>query len=172
MGRRSRRTTVPAGIRLAITLRIMAGADVWDLVAVFQFKLSTIYRVLEDAISALNIVMKLPRLPKTLQDLHRSAMLFKTSRKSPNPLNGCVGALDGLAVKIKKSQEEGNPAVYYSRKDFYALCVQAMVDSNYTFFILLMLMCRIHARLSCTCCFVSRKVFTEQKFERRVLDCR
>ena len=36
MGRRSRRTTVPADIRLSITLRIMAGTYVWDLVAVQQ----------------------------------------------------------------------------------------------------------------------------------------
>ena len=60
--------------------------------------------MLEDAISALNTVMKLPGLPKTLQDLHCSAMLLKTSRKSPNPLNECVGALDGLAVKIKSRE--------------------------------------------------------------------
>ncbi|CDF34036.1 unnamed protein product [Chondrus crispus] len=133
MGQRSRRTTVPADIRLSITLRIMAGADVWDLVAVFQVKLSTIYRVLESAISALNTVLKLPGLPKTLQDLHRFAMQFKTSLKSPNPLNECVGALGGLAIKIKKPREEGNPAVYYSQKDFYALCVKAMVDSSYNF---------------------------------------
>ena len=109
MGRRSRRMTVPADIRLAITLRIIAGADVWDLVAVFKVKLFTIYRVLEDALSAFNTVMKLPRLPKTLQDLHCSAMQVKTSRTSPNPLNGCVRTLDGLAVKMKKATRGGKP---------------------------------------------------------------
>ena len=81
----------------------------------------------------MNTVIKLPGLPKTPQNLHRSAMQLNTSRKSPNPLNLCVGALHGLAFKIKKPQEEGNPAVSYSRKYFYVLCIQAMVDSNYTF---------------------------------------
>ena len=47
MGRRSRRTTVTAATRLAITLRIMAGTDVWDMVAVLQVKSFTEYRVLE-----------------------------------------------------------------------------------------------------------------------------
>lgn len=133
MGRRSRRTTVPPDMRLAITLRILAGGDLWDLLAIYHVKASTIRRAFEDTINSLNKRLKLPGLPRSMEGLHRTALEFKMSRRSPSPFNGCVGALDGLAVKIKKPREENNPAVYYSRKDFYALCVQALVDSNYRF---------------------------------------
>lgn len=79
--------------------------------------------MVEDTIRAINKALKLPNLPKKVKDSHRSAMNFKTFRKSPNPPNGCVGALDRLAVQINEPREEVNPAVYYNRKDFYTLCV-------------------------------------------------
>ena len=133
MGKRSKRTTVMPDMRLGITLRLLAGADIWDLIASYHVRRSTIHRIFEETVSVLNVVLRLPGLPKTRAELYRSSIAFKTSRKALSPLDGCVGALDGLAVKITKPREEENPASYYNRIGFYALCVQAMVDSNYRF---------------------------------------
>lgn len=77
MGRRSKRTTVPQDIRLAITLRVLAGGDLWDLLAVFHVKMSTIRRALNDTISFLNKCLRLPGLPRTLEGLHRASLAFK-----------------------------------------------------------------------------------------------
>jgi hypothetical protein len=50
-------------------------------------------------------------------------------------LPGCVGALDGIAIKIRKPwlQYDECPMTYYNRKGFYALNVQAICDSKYRF---------------------------------------
>ena len=64
--------------------------------------------------------------------LHQSAMDFKLSRKPPSPFNGCVGALDGISVKIGKRIEVPS-AEFYCRKGFYALSLQALVDAHYKF---------------------------------------
>ena len=47
-------------------------------------------------------------------------------------INGCIGALDGWLVKIKspKFSEVLNPGKYFSRKGFFALNVQAIVDKK------------------------------------------
>lgn len=47
-------------------------------------------------------------------------------------LTGCVGALDGIAIKIKKPSLL-IAALYYCRRGFYSLPVQALVDSRYRF---------------------------------------
>jgi len=44
---------------------------------------------------------------------------------------GCIGAIDGLALRIKRpsvTKELPNPGGYYCRKGFYALNVQSMCD--------------------------------------------
>ena len=49
-------------------------------------------------------------------------------------VRGCVGALDGLCIKIKrpsKGTKEGqvaNPAAYFTRKGFFALPLQCIAD--------------------------------------------
>ena len=46
---------------------------------------------------------------------------------------GCIGALDGIAARIKKprNQECRDPAGYHHRKGFYAIPLQAICVSNY-----------------------------------------
>lgn len=44
--------------------------------------------------------------------------------------NGCIGAIDGLAVRIKCPTEVRDPGNYFCRKNFYALNVQAICDRN------------------------------------------
>ena len=51
----------------------------------------------------------------------------------PSPRHGCVGAIDGIAVKTNKLKDSENPAHFYCRKGFYALPVQAVPDHKYRF---------------------------------------
>ena len=55
------------------------------------------------------------------------------SRASRGVINGCIGALDGWVVKIKKpSARDGveNPQSFYSRKGYYGINVQVIVDKR------------------------------------------
>jgi hypothetical protein len=50
-------------------------------------------------------------------------------------LSGCVGAIDGLAVRIAEPRgiEIPNPSSYYNRKGFFAIVVQVTCDASYRF---------------------------------------
>ena len=58
---------------------------------------------------------------------------LQLSRSPANPLPGCVGALDGICIKIKKPATNQLPSTFYCRKGFFAILVQALVDSSYRF---------------------------------------
>ena len=78
--------------------------------------------------------MALDGVPSDEQKLRRLSVKFAESRPHSNPLPGCIGALDGIQVVIEKSRADMNSLHFYSRKGFYALTVQAIVDSDYRFF--------------------------------------
>ena len=50
-------------------------------------------------------------------------------------LTGCVGALDGLSIKIERPSpdEVGDPLEFYNRKGYYALVLQAICDHKWRF---------------------------------------
>jgi hypothetical protein len=58
------------------------------------------------------------------------------ARFSSNQLNGIIGAIDGIAIRIKcPTEADGvpDPGNFFCRKQFYALNVQAIVDSKKRF---------------------------------------
>ena len=128
-----RRCTVSPEIRLAITLRILAGGNYIDIMLAYGVQESTIRRIFHDTCHALSRRLRLKGFPTTIAGLQEIARRFQSSRKSTNPLPGCVGALDGICVKIMKPKRHENPALFYCRKGFYAVPVQALVDSDYIF---------------------------------------
>jgi len=134
MGRRSHRTVIAPDMRLGITIRILSGANYVDTMGMFRVGSATVYRVFHDTCDALMDHLFLPGLPRTRYELRQSSYKFKTSRENrPSPFTGCVGALDGICVKIKKPDNDLNPAAFYCRKGYYSLPVQALVDSEYRF---------------------------------------
>ena len=133
MGRRAKRLTVPPDIRLAVTLRMMAGASYLDIMGTYQISKTCVYDVFHSTCMILSKKLQLPGLPSTISGLRHSAKNFKLSRNPPSPLSGCVGALDGIAVKIKKPSWCHAPSNFFCRKLYYALPVQAVVDSDYRF---------------------------------------
>jgi hypothetical protein len=62
-----------------------------------------------------------------------SDVSLKFAQSSCGVINGCIGALDGWLVNIKKpAQHDGgaNPQSFYSWKGFYAVNAQVIVDKN------------------------------------------
>jgi hypothetical protein len=67
------------------------------------------------------------------EKLHAQAENFRTSRDPPSPLWGCIGAVDVIALAIKKPQYQYFPRNFYTRKGFFAMPIQDVCDSNYKF---------------------------------------
>ena len=80
-----RRSTVPAHIRSAITLRILAGASYGELSLDYQVTESTVFDIFTSPCNALNERLRLEGLPKTKQALQHIAQGFQTSPTETSP---------------------------------------------------------------------------------------
>lgn len=119
-------------IRLAVTIRMLAGASYLDVMLAFRIAKSTVYCLMHETIEAMCERWKLPGLPfGDERALRLLSIGFTRSRCPPSPLHGCVGALDGVLVKISKPPNSCNPAKFYCRKGFYAIPVQVVCDYQY-----------------------------------------
>jgi DDE superfamily endonuclease len=125
---------VEPAIRLALTLRILGGGSHHDLAMLFRIATVTVYSVFHATIDAINNRLSLPGVPlEDTAELRKLAEGFALSRRSQNPIFGVVGALDGIALKISKPDDGHVPRNYWCRKGYYAIPVQAVVDSRYRF---------------------------------------
>ena len=132
--RRSSGGEVESAVRLAVTLRMLAGGSYHDQMLSFNLGRSTVFQIFHDTISAIVKTLKMPGVP--LHDVDKLMELstrFNESRQNPSPLFGCVGALDGISIAIQKPPDEYVPRNFYCRKGMYAMPVQAIVDSRYRF---------------------------------------
>ena len=116
-GSNYKRETLPTDIRLAITLRILEGAEFLDVSLSFAIGISTTYTIFHKMVWVLDKVLSFPKLPTTEEGLHGVARGFKTSRRHTSPLDGCVGALNGICIKIAKPDRGSNPAFFIAARD-------------------------------------------------------
>lgn len=121
MGIRGSQGALSPAVRLGMTLRLLSGSTYMDVAWVFQVGRSTVYSVFHSTIDVINDVLRMDE--NAMIDgltLQKRAVGFKTSRTSDSPFDGCVGALDGIAVPIEKPKDVSNPAAFFNRKGFYA----------------------------------------------------
>lgn len=71
------------------------------------------------------------RFPSTTAELDAQSELL--SRGGHNPLRGCVAAVDGIALRIRRPRvsDVPNPSSYWTRKGFFAVNVKAAVGGDY-----------------------------------------
>lgn len=134
MGLKSSGGTIQPHVRLSIACRVLCGGTYHDQMMLWQVGRSTVYRVFHDTMKAIRNAIPMPGLP--LDDVQQLQILvdgFSNSRTSPNPLYGCVEAVDGIAISIMKPPDNFVPRNYYCRKGMHAVPVQAVVDSRYRF---------------------------------------
>ncbi|KAJ1449405.1 hypothetical protein M885DRAFT_500590 [Pelagophyceae sp. CCMP2097] len=127
---------IDAEVRLAVALRWLAGGNVNDVHRLHHISKSEMYKSLWRVVDAINA--KYPfSFPKNddmegLRELERG---FRA--KSTNQIfEGCVGAVDGLLVKIRQPwfSEDRNPRRFFcARKNMFALNVQAVCDASRRF---------------------------------------
>lgn len=125
-------------VRIAIALRILCGGSYLDLVgrAYGIHSSQSVYNYFHTFIKWMNETFAFP-LKGLLEGLRQDdidsiAKLKEISSDfavdSDNCFAGCIGAIDGLAIRIRCPSEDPNPGSYYCRKNFYALNVQAICD--------------------------------------------
>lgn len=63
---------------------------------------STIYKIFETTCNVLLCSLDFDGFPHSEEDCSVKSQQLALSRRCQNPLHGCVGALDGEAVRIRK----------------------------------------------------------------------
>jgi DDE superfamily endonuclease len=135
--RRSKRVVGVTGLSvpvcLSMTLRWLAGGSYLDICLWHDVSVSTFYHVVDKMIFDLDSILKI-EFPFNSSDYVASTSRG-FSRSNRSPLTGCIGAVDGIAIKIQEPSRGSvpNPSTYFNRKGFFALCVQAMCDNRFIF---------------------------------------
>jgi hypothetical protein len=122
-------------LRVAMTIRWLAGGSYLDLKVHMGVATSTFYDIAEDVCDA--IIETFPIKFDTSRDAlkERAAEFALRQRPHMRVFRGVVGAIDGLLVKIRCpwKSEVGMPRTFFCRKGFFALSVQAVCDARKRF---------------------------------------
>ena len=118
-------------------VRLLAGASYLDLMVIFDLTHGSIFGCFRMVCGWVLRTFTYP-LIKALQDedeeyLEGVSTSFAYGGASDGIFRGCIGALDGLAIKIKRptlTDTLRDPGAYYCRKGFHALNVQGICDAS------------------------------------------
>ena len=127
---------VSGEIKLAVTLRVLGGASYLDCALFFEVSFNHAHKIFKDVVNnwlCHPLFYPINGVKYCGDDAEMSAVALQFSQSSHVVINGCIGALDGWLVKIKKpGRRDGikNPQSFYSRKGFYAVNVQVICDKN------------------------------------------
>mmetsp|Transcript_121117 Transcript_121117/g.347969 ORF Transcript_121117/g.347969 Transcript_121117/m.347969 type:complete len:383 (-) Transcript_121117:127-1275(-) len=128
---------VSGEVKVAISLRILAGGSYLDLSPLFHVSASHIYLIFDQflhwVLKAFEFPLKRYILEANWEALRAISAEF--SYASNGVFNGIIGALDGIAIRIRSPllTEVSDPGNYYCRKGFFALNVQAICDRSKIF---------------------------------------
>jgi hypothetical protein len=120
-------------LRLAMTLRYMAGASYLDLCALFGVGHSTFYNIIWKTLQAIDKYMAELTLEADIQNIDRCRTLTQRFAERSEHMKGCIGALDGMSLKIEAPSRCDNPLKFFCRKHFYAVSMQAICDADRRF---------------------------------------
>ena len=122
---------------MTISIKLLAGGNALYLAVIFDIYPTHLSYILEEVLNDWIINPNIDELDiiKYLSDksvMNRVSNGF--SQRSNGVLNGAIGALDGWLVKIRRPYQymdgKTNPVPFYSRKGYYALNVQFIVDDR------------------------------------------
>jgi hypothetical protein len=119
-------------VKVALSIRLLAGGSYLDLVPLFGVSTSHLYTVFDDFVDQVLQVFDFPLVgwlrQRNWEALEALANAF--AEKTDGVFYGPFAAIDGLAVRIRSPtlKEVADPGNYYCRKGFFALNVQAICD--------------------------------------------
>jgi hypothetical protein len=128
---------VPYELEFACTLRWLAGGNYLDIHHHHGISESAFWRGIHACVYALLVEFGDSELgEEKFFDEAELGRIEKTfAAVNNNSIRGCVGCIDGMAVRIARpaGAECPNPASYFSRKGFYSVVLQAICDGNCRF---------------------------------------
>ena len=111
---------ITSDIYLGVTLRWLAGSHFLDLEDLYGVEANSVYRIIKKTIGAMDNVLKLD--PFNPFDIGQCTSLASSMyERSKQTVANCIGALDGMCVRIYKPRESevGNPLHFLNRKGFF-----------------------------------------------------
>jgi hypothetical protein len=131
---------VPTKLKLAVTLRFLAGGSYLDIALCHGVSPNHVSKIVRQTVDALLLEYGTDDLVGlSVEKFGDAAFLERAEasfgRKNCGYVRGCVGAIDGCAIKINKPSLRDTPAPrhYYNRKGFFATVLQATCDGNRKF---------------------------------------
>ena len=129
---------VSGEIKVAITMRVLGGASYLEAALFFEVSFNHSHKIFKEVINNWirhDKFYPINGIEYCENDAKMQAVALQFSQSSRGVIIGCIGALDGWLVKIKKPcRRDGvdNPQSFYSQKGFYAVNTQVIVDRNKT----------------------------------------
>ena len=123
-------------IKLAVTLRMLAGGSYLDISFGYGIAPSTVYTIFHEVCEAIDECIDNIKFP--YNDIEALKKLERTFDKFGGDfaLPGTVAAGDGVVFQIQKpvsADVEGNVEAFWSRKGFYGFGMQGFVDGDTKF---------------------------------------
>lgn len=121
-------------LKLSCTLRWLAGGAYQDICDLHGIHKSTCFEHIKQVLYAIDKAYELPLMGmlkrRDMDALQKLADAYDA--KTHGVVAGCIGAIDGLAVKIERRVVAGevNPSAYKVHKGFYALNCQVICDAH------------------------------------------
>jgi hypothetical protein len=124
-------------VKLAVTLRTLGGGSYLDMAMVFKSSFNHAIKLIVEVVYMWLCHSEFYPINGIayVQDEERmAAVATQFAQSSGGIINGCIGALDGWVVKIKKPTRDkdnvSEPSSFYSRKGYFGLNVQCIVDKH------------------------------------------
>lgn len=131
--RNSNRNPLTVTEKLHLGLMVAGGSTIGGILHSFSISKCTCYNTIHRFFTAV-ILSEVGRIymPDNASELKDLSDTFKEQKCYRPEFYGCVGALDGLAVRIilPSKRDFANPLLYPNRKGFPAINVQAIADGN------------------------------------------
>ena len=124
------RKCIPAGERLALTLRFLASGDSQKSISFgYRIGTSTVSNIIKETCTALHEVLShnYLRPPRCPADWLEIAKDFEEIWNMPN----VIGAIDGKHIQIEAPANTGT--LYHNYKGFFSIVLLAICDSRYCF---------------------------------------
>ncbi|KAL7506494.1 hypothetical protein ACHAXN_009688 [Cyclotella atomus] len=113
---------VSGEVKLALTLRLLAGGSYMDLALLFDVGFSTAYEILHHVIKEWILddrLVKINGIEFCEDEVCMGNVAREFAKKSNFIINGCIGAIDGWIVKIKKPSRNKDLFNLFKNSKFY-----------------------------------------------------
>lgn len=120
-------------LRWSMTSRFLAGGSYLDIYQMHGVSKSAFFECIWKTLDLFDRAYPVPWILDNPVECAKLSAAFQQRSAVPGAFGGCVGAIDGLCVKIKAPTDRINPAAFWARKGFYAVNVQAICDASRKF---------------------------------------